>query len=298
MNQTELSNLIHRASMLVKSNWLHAVHLLEEARQEYPDNLVILTSLGDIFIQRMLFEKALDYYQQAHALAPDDPQLLHLIGNCYFSINEYKLSLSYLNQIKEPPPEVLYNKALALAFIGSYQESIMVIKQILKVMTDNPFIYFLLIEQYLRIQNYDEAQMIIDVAKRKFGKHPQLLLLSAVVYSKKGMWIKAYLCFSELEAVQPLSSPDHLISYAVSANRIGMYDKAIALLNKARDINPYISGIYEELIRLYLQRGEPDKAKKCLSVAKKYLVSFNPILRLLQERIRNEYSKTTDDYNT
>lgn len=295
MNQVELNNLIHRATSLLKSNWLHAVHLLEEARQMHPDNLLILTSLGDIFIQQMHYDKALDYYQQAHAIAPEDSQLLYLIGNCYFAINEYKLALSYLNQINDPPPEVLYNKALSLAFIGSYQESIMVIKQILKVLTDNPFIYFLLIEQYLRIQNYDEAQITIDIAQNKFGKHPQLLLLSAVVYSKKGIWLKAYHCFTELEALQPISSPDHLVSYAVAANRIGLIDKAIVLLDRARGINPYISSIYEELVRLYLHRGETEQAKKCLSTAKKYLDGLSPILRLLQERIRNEIASLNKD---
>lgn len=62
-------------------------------------------------------------------------------------------------------------------------------------MDDNPFIYFLLIEQYVGIQNYDRAYEIILTAENKFGKHRQLLLLSALVYGKKGIWLKSYHCF-------------------------------------------------------------------------------------------------------
>ncbi len=288
MNQTELNNLLLRASSLVKTNWLHAVHILEQAKQEHPNNLRILMNLGDIFLERQHFEKALGFYQEAIALRPKDKQLLYLIGNCYFATGEYQIAITYFNQIDDPPPEVLYNKALGLAFLGSYKESITVILQILKVLSDNPFIYFLLIEQYLRIQNYDEAYQVIVTAEKRFGKHRQLLLLSAVVHSKKGIWLKAYTCFAEYEIISPINSPDHLTSFAVAASKIGLNDKAIALLFRAREINPYISGIYEELIRLQLHKGDTAGAKASLNLAKKYITRFNPILRLLQERIRNE----------
>ena len=196
MNQTELHNLILRAGTLVKTNWLHAVHILQQAREEHPENLQVLMSLGEIFLERQHFDKALGYFIEALELVPGDSQLLYLIGNCYFATGEYRLAITYSNQVENPSPEVLYNKALGLAFLGSYKESITVIQQILKVLDDNPFIYFLLIEQYLRIQSYDEAYEVITYAEKRFGKHRQLMILSAIVYSKKGIWLKAYHCFA------------------------------------------------------------------------------------------------------
>ncbi|MCK9308966.1 MAG: tetratricopeptide repeat protein [Candidatus Cloacimonetes bacterium] len=288
MNQTELNNLILRANSLMRSNWLHAVHILEQAKEEHPENLRILMNLGDVFLEKRFYEKALSYYQQANAISTDDPQLLYLIGNCYFATGEYRIAITYFNQIDDPPPEVLYNKALGLSFLGSYKESIIVILQILKVLDDNPFIYFLLIEQYLRVQNYDEAYRIINTAEKRFGKHRQLLLLSAVVYSKKGIWLKAFHCFNEYETISPISSPDHLTNFAIAASKIGLTDRAIAIMQRAQVINPYISSVYEELIRLQLQKDDFKEAKASLALAKKYLSRLNPILRLLQERIRNE----------
>ncbi len=288
MTQTEINNLILRANALIKTNWLHAVHLLEQANDQFPDNIRIIMNLGDIFLERQLFEKALGYYQKASALRPENPHLLYLIGTCYFSMGEYRIANSYFNRITDPPPEVLYNKALSYAFMGSHKESIDTIHQILKVMEDNPFIYFLLIEQYIRIQNLEQAHEIIKIAESKFGKHRQLLLLSAMVNSKRGIWLKAYHCFSEYEALSPVNSPENLISYAISAYKIGMTDRAIALLHRARAINPYISSIYEELVRIQLQIGDLNGARESMRLARKSIIRFGPVMRLLQERVNNE----------
>lgn len=288
MTQTEINNLIIRANALIKTNWLHAVHILQQANEKYPENIRIIMNLGDIFLERQQFEKALDYYQKASALRPDNPQLLYLIGTCYFSLGEYRIANSYFNRIADPTPEVLYNKALSYAFMGSHKESIDTIKQILKVMSDNPFIYFLLIEQYLRVQNVEMAHETILAAEAKFGKHRQLLLLSAMVHSKRGIWLKAYHCFCEYEALSPINNPDNLIYFANAAARIGMPDKAVLLLHRARDINPYISSVYEELIRIQLQIGDLKGARESLKLAKKNIIRFGPVLRLLQERVYNE----------
>jgi len=288
MTQTEINNLIHRANALVKTNWLHAVHLLEQATEEHPDNLAVLMNLGDIFLARQLHEKALGYYQKASALRPEYPQLLYLIGSCYFSMGEYRIANSYFKRIENPPPEVLYNKALSLAFMGANKESIDTILQILKVMDENPFIYFLLIEQYMRIQNFEMAHQTIITAQSKFGNHRQLLILAAMVYTKKGIWLKAYHSFSEYDNLSAIGNPDQLIAYSQSASKIGMHNRAIALLNRARELNPYISEVYEELIRLQLQLRDLKGARETIKFAKKYIIRFSPILRLLQERIRSE----------
>lgn len=289
MNLKEINNLIQRANALVKTNWLQAVSILQDALKEEPENLSLLVNLGDIYLERHLCEKALNYYHKAISLLPDNPQLLFLIGTCYFSLGEYRIANSYYNRIPDPPPEVLYNIALCYAFLGSYQESIDIINKILKVMDDNPFIYFLLIEQYIRIQNYDRAYDIILIAEKKFGKHRQLLLLSALVYGKKGIWLKSYHCFVEYESLGEITNPDHLLSYANAAVNIGMDDRAIELLQKAQDINPYTNAVYEELIRLYIKKNDYKNAKKTLDTAKKYISQYSPVLYLFKERLEHPH---------
>jgi tetratricopeptide (TPR) repeat protein len=287
MNLSDINNLIQRTTVLAKTNWLQAVYLLQEGLKEEPDNYSLIINLGDIYLERQIYEKALSYYIKAISLHPDSPQLLFLIGTCYFSLGEYRIAISYFNRISNPPPEVLYNSALAYAFLGCYQESIDVINKILEVMDDNPFIYFLLIEQYVRMQNYDQAYQTIINAEKKFGKHRQLLLLSALVYGKKGIWLKSYHSFVEYESLGHITNPDHLIAYANAATNIGLIDRAIEILRQAQEINPYISVVYEELIRLLLQKNNYKEARKVLSLAKKYISQFSPVLYLFKERLDN-----------
>ncbi len=287
MNQVEIDNIILRANALVKSNWLHAVHILEAAVSANPNNPRLLQNLGDIFLQRQLYDKALTYYQDASAQQPNDSYLLFLIGNCYFAMGDYRLANSYFNQIPDPQPEVLYNKALTLAFLGQHQESIKIIRQILNILPDNPFIYFLLIEQYLRTQNYDEALQYISKAELMFGRHNQLLLFSAIIHARKGIWLKAYHSFQEYEKGMPLNNADHLSTFALTAKKLGLIDNAIALLLRARNHDPYLISIHEELIRLQLQKKDLEGARKSMSSAQKYLPRISPILRLLKERINN-----------
>lgn len=288
MNPTELNNLVLRATALLKTNWLHAAHILETAVIDNPDNPVLLQNLGDIYLKRQLYEKALVCYQDALANKPADTYLLFIIGNCYFAMGDYRLANSYFNQIPDPPPEVLYNKALCLSFLGNTQDSIKVILRILNLMSDNPFIYFLLIEQYLRLENYDEALSVINTAELKFGKHIQLLLFSALIHTKKGIWLKAYHAFQQCDKLFPITNSEHLLNYAVAAKKIGMEASAVDILLRAREHDPYISSIHEELIRLQLQTGDWLGAKKSLTIAKKYILRLTPVLKLLQERIHTE----------
>ncbi|MBP7310483.1 MAG: tetratricopeptide repeat protein [Candidatus Cloacimonetes bacterium] len=287
MNQAEINNLLLRANALVKTNWLHAVHILEQAASDHPGHPQILQNLGDIFMQRQLYEKALAFYQDALKFNPADSYLLFLIGNCYFALGDYRLANSYFNQIADPQPEVLYNKALALAFLGQHQESITVIRQILTVLTDNPFIYFLLIEQYMRTSNYDEAIQSIRKAERKFGKHNQLLLFNAIIHARKGIWLTSYHSFQEYEKVLPLNNADHLSTYALTAKKLGLIDNSIALLIRARTLDPYLSSIHEELIRLQLHKKDLEGARKSMTIAQRYISRSTPILRLLKERINS-----------
>jgi len=79
------------------------------------------------------------------------------------------------------------------------------------------------------------------------------------------------------------------MAYANAAVNIGMNDRAIELLQRAQEINPYINAVYEELIRLYLKRNDYKNAKKVLDTAKRYISRFSPVLYLFKERLENPH---------
>jgi len=288
MTDQSLNNLILRAEALMKTNWLHAVQLLEEASQTHPEDPRALISLGEFYMRRQLYPQAISKLQSALQLSADDNLIKYLIGNCYFADGNYRMAVVYYDMIPSPWQDIRYNKALALAYMGKTQESVAIMRDLIKEVDSNPFIYFLMVEQLLRGQEYQEALHFVGLAEAKVGRHKHLMLLKALIYSRLEIWIKAYDAFKQADEGTGLGNSDYLHSYAVSAMRIGLNGKAIELLYRALEDNPYSSLYYEELLRLLIQEGDQQAARKVLRQAKKHVARFNPMLKLLQARIIRE----------
>lgn len=289
--RSELQNIILRAEVLSGKNWIHAVNLLQDAASEYPDEERVYLSLGDIYAKRLQHEKAISAYQKALALSPENDHLRFVIGNCYFALHEFRMALAYFDKIVDQNPEVLYNRALVLAYTGAHKESIEMIHKTLQYVSDNPFIYFLLIEQLLRTNDYDEALKYLRISEQKIGAHKHLLLLGAVIYSKKGIWIKSYNAFYEYEKISVFTNSDHLHAYGICAWKIGQYPKAINLFQSAIEHSPYVQTYYEDLIRVLIQTGDFSAARKVYHSATTQAQKPSTTMMLLKERLDKAVDK-------
>lgn len=285
MTDKDMQNLILRAEALMKSNWIQAVQILDKAVEENPKDPLPLIALGNFYQKRLLFQKAVKYFQSALKLSPDDNQLKLVIGNTYFAEGEYQLAIVYYDKIEDPHPDVRYNKALALAYMGRHEESIVIMRQLLDMIDNNPFIYFLLIEQLLRIEDHESAGEYLARAEAKIGQHRHLLLLKALNYAHSKNWLLAFNAFAEYEKKGNITQFEHLQIYADCALKSGMPERAIAILETGVEKNPYAMGLYEELIRLLIQRNEKSRARQYLKQAKRYFPLLSPLLQLMQTRL-------------
>ncbi len=285
MGDRDLQNLIQRAEALMKTNWIHAVQLLIRAAGENPQDPRPLIALGDFYQQRQLYDKAVKSYQTALKLKPGDNQLKLIIGNTYFAQGEYQLAIVYYDQISDPHSDVRYNKALALAYLGRNRESIEIMKDLMTVIDNNPFIYFLLVEQLLRVEDYEAAQQYIARAEAKIGPHRHLLLLKGLTYAHFQNWLLALNAFRSYDRSSALIQTEHVLIYADCAVKCGAPALAIPPLERAIERNPYSMGLYEEIIRLLIQQKHTDKARHYLNEAKRYFPLLSPLLQLLQSRL-------------
>lgn len=283
----DLHNLILRAEALMKHNWLHAVQLLEQAVEQNPADPRPLVALGDFYQRRQLLEKAIKCFQSALKLSPNDNHLKLVIGNTYFAEAEYQLAIVYYDQIEDPHPDVRYNKALALAYLGKHRESIAIMRELLDLIDTNPFIYFLLIEQLLRVEDYASAREYIAKAESKIGSHRHLTLLKALTYAHFQNWLFAYNAFYSCESSGDIVLSDHVLIYAECAVKSGMGNRAVPILEKGLERNPYSMGLYEELIRLLIQQKKIPQAKAYMKKAKRFFPLLSPLLNLLQARLAN-----------
>jgi len=283
----ELRDLLLRADALLKTNWLHAVQLLTEAVENHPQEPRPLIKLGEFYLTRELFEKAIKCFQSALKLSPDDDHLKLVIGNTYFAEGEYRLATVYYDQIAEPHTDVRYNKALALAYQGRHADSIQIMRELLDLIDNNPFIYFLLIEQLLRVDDLESARAYIRRAEAKIGRHRHLTLLKGLTYARQRIWLHAYDAFASYEKSGDFNLAEHTLIYATCAVKLGMQEKAIAILEKGLARHVYEMGFYEDLLRLLIERKQFVRARQVLKQAKRFFPTLSPVLRLMQARLGN-----------
>lgn len=169
MPDQQLTNTILRAEALMKSNWIHGLNLLEKAVKDYPEDPRPYMSLAEFYIRRQLFDKAIKNLQTASKLAPQNDGIKYLLGNCYFATGDYRTAIVYYDMIKNPFTDVQYNKTLALAHLGETNQCIALTKELLNKVDNLPFLYFLLVEQLLRLSEYEEALAYIRRAEQKWA---------------------------------------------------------------------------------------------------------------------------------
>lgn len=288
---SELSNIILQAGAVSTKNWLHGIHLLESACSKYPREPKLHLALADIYVQKQKFDLAAKSLKKALTLqAGDDPTYLAL-AHCHYMLFEYDEALKLYDKVKVQHPDVIYNRALCLAYQGRHRESIEAIKESLKHSETNPFIYFLLIEQCMRVGMDEEAESYLRICQNRIGKHKSLMLLAALLYSKTGIWLKAYNAFAEYEKVAKFSNYDHVHAYAGSAWKIGREEKAIELFEQAISMAPYIPEFHQDLIRLLIEKKDFHAANLALDRAFTHLSRSNHNLILLRERVLRQLSK-------
>ncbi len=299
VNETELKNLIIRAEVLGKKNWLHAVNILEKATDDYPRERAIYLTLGDIYMRHRKFEQAIDSYQKAMTIDPKDEHLHFIIGNCYLSLSDYKMALYYYDQVSSNLPELLYNKALAHAYNGDHELSLHYIKILIKDVKDNANIYYFLVEENLRLHKYNDSLTILNEMEKRFGVQRYEQILKGFVWNFKKVWLKSYMAFKTADEMSPIVNQDHLHTYAMAAKEIGQLTKAVELLKRAVAINPHVSIIHEDLIRFIIELGDIPSAHLALNQAWKYLGKSNPILQILSDKLdRLKEQKTASNIPT
>jgi tetratricopeptide (TPR) repeat protein len=281
----DLKNILMRAEVLGKKNWLHAINILEKASDDYPRERAIYLTLGDIYTRQRKYEQAIDSYQKALTIDPKDEHLHFIIGNSYLSLSDYKMALFYYDQVSGDTPELHYNKALAYAYNGEHELSLHYLKLLIRQVSDNINVFYFLVEEYLRLHKYDDAIHWLDEIEKHFGVQRYQQILKGFVYNFRKIWLKSYMAFMKADEFSPIINPDHLHSYAQASWQIGQLEKAAGILIRAIDINPYMSILHEDLIRVYLHMGKLDEAELALNRASRELDKSNPVFTIFREKI-------------
>jgi len=79
--------------------------LIRKALEQKPENGYIIDSLGWVYYQKGMYEKAVEYIEKAARLIPDDPIVLEHLGDVYEKLGESQKALDFYQQALEKKSE-------------------------------------------------------------------------------------------------------------------------------------------------------------------------------------------------
>ena len=186
------NNLIYQARYVLKSNWLQAVNILENALKDHPEAEEIHMELAEIYSSKGAYEKTLQCYQKVLNLNPNHSYARFKTGNIYLELQEPKLALYHYDKITEDYPEALYNKAIAYRNMQKYDDAVKTLKVLINHPTKMIGAYKYLVELLVMFGKTKEALRYIDEAEQVFGSICTTHYMKGLVYSREKNIIRAY----------------------------------------------------------------------------------------------------------
>jgi len=121
--------LLHRIASVYEQSgsFDKAAKAYHQALQHNPKNITAMVKLARLYAGPLQNQsKAMQIAQEAHALAPEDPQIRHTIGRLAFQAGDHKWALSLLQESARKlndQAEVLYDLAWAAYSMGQITEA-------------------------------------------------------------------------------------------------------------------------------------------------------------------------------
>jgi tetratricopeptide (TPR) repeat protein len=103
-----------------KKNYEKALQLFQSARIVNPEDAPTLRYLGHTFFKLNKYKEAMGFIRQAMNIAPDDKESLYVLGECYFEANQPEQALKIFAHLRSDPAM----GASACLFAGNINVSI------------------------------------------------------------------------------------------------------------------------------------------------------------------------------
>jgi tetratricopeptide (TPR) repeat protein len=212
------------------------------------------------------------------------------MGNNFLALEEYQLAIDFLGKIRETFPELIYNKAYAYSKLGKLEISIDLMEHLISDYATSEIPYLFLSELHFIKKDYQMALKYLELAEKRFGRRGSFHYLKGAAFSHLEQWLNAYIEFYEADKFH-VDFQHFFRSYAISAEKIGKTGQAIELLHKNIENEPDDPLSYVELIKIYLEHDELEKAQKLLQEAQPIVslpFQFTFLYKQLIEKLREK----------
>jgi tetratricopeptide (TPR) repeat protein len=195
---------------------------------------------GNAFYAAERYEEALNEYNAALALRPDDPDTLNNRGNVLDDLERYEEALAdYNRSLKQRPdhPNTLNNRGAALGDLGRYEDALADFNRSLELHPDDPDTLYNRGTALGRLKRYEEALRDLNRSLKLRPDHPRVLSNRGVTLRHLDRSEEALADHNRAVGLAP-DDPIILDSRAVTLGYLKRYEEALADFNRALQLQP------------------------------------------------------------
>lgn len=251
-----------------EGNYSDAVKLLKQSTI-YLDNAPNRTNLAIAYLRLNLLDKAAEEAQNAIALDPKYADAHYILGNIYFTKEDYKSALPELEKVLLLAPDFESARALGLTYLYLKQPErakLLFEEMIASIGKDSPDLHVLFGQAYEQTNYPLEAEREFKRALAIESKHPRASFFLGYVILQHGGSERLSEAGKAFEEELKLSPNEFYANFfaGVVASSLGDHKKAIGYFEKSIKADPQRSAAYLFLGQSQLELNDLDLAEKNL----------------------------------
>lgn len=269
--KTTSGDLLSRAESLIRQGQTEeALKLVQTAADQSPGDTTLSFWVGKTYYNRGRYQSAIERLAPIIVKLKKDSleykEALRMLGMGHFVLGHLAESIPYLEQISVTSPsnrETIY--ALGVAYIQTRQpvKSRQAYARLFDILPDSAAAYLLNAQMHQRQRFEETAEIELQQALKLDPRLPQVNFVLGELAIYRAELDKGVEYFKKEIAISPSSSMA-FYRWGEALTRQLKWDDAIAPLQKSIWLNPFFSGPYIVLGKVYLKKGDLGNAENML----------------------------------
>lgn len=258
------SGILDRANALILSrDFEQAARIYKGLLKTEPEDITLLSSLGNLYVKSGEDEKALPYFNEVIRLSPNDTEALNALGAIYRRQKKYSESIAVLERAiaaDENDTQSFYNLGFTYKLMDRHDDAIRCFTAVVEANPGDVLAFNHIGSIYARKNQHKDAVSFYLRGLKIDPNHPVLHLNLAKSYSRLGEFCKAQTEYESALKAKPgwLEAIECYADLLLKRNRTR---NAGDLVKHALNLNPDDAAMHTKLGDVYSKQSKYDSAE-------------------------------------
>jgi tetratricopeptide (TPR) repeat protein len=231
---------------------------------------MLLAHLGFAHQALQNHARAIDAFQEARSVLPDDPSLTVYVVNAHLKAGDAATALELARQARAHHASelrLLRLEAQALIEQGEADEAIRMMQEAAGSVDGDPGTHVALADVYVQAERHGEAADILESARTRFPDDTTVLFRLGAVRERQQRFEEAERVFRDVLERDPANAPAlNYLGYML-ADRGERLQESLELIRRALDIDPHNGAYLDSLGWAYYRLNDLVRARQYLQLA-------------------------------